>query len=130
MDGNRLKELEQRERNELNSPLEKEELELMHKLQENVDKQNAEAAKKQEEALHDAAVEGDGQAQVELENREIEKRNQKIRDDVQKDLDRDLRNKDAKDGDTVAEQQEIQAKKDEQSKKDEEHNKGAKLHHK
>lgn len=84
----RFRELEALENSKQISKLQKEELELLRKLRDNMDEQNAEAAKLQREQLEQGAVEGDLDAQNKLEEAKIheteEKERQEIRDDIAK----------------------------------------------
>jgi len=110
--GDRMNELVAGERNKTNTKLQTEELRIRRELEENIDKQNQEQAKKQHESLVTAAAEGDDQARSELEAKAIAEKEQEIRDDVQKDLDKKLDNLKPEDGENDAQKQAIQEQKD------------------
>lgn len=112
MDGQRLLELRAKERNKDISPLEAEELDLLRKLADNVDKQMTEQAKEQKQELEKAAVVGDPLAETKVENNEIEKREADTRQDVRDTNAKKLDKMDVMDGDTEQQQSVIRENKD------------------
>lgn len=82
MNYTRYNELLEKEKRGSLTTLETEELDLLKKLQENSDKQIVEQAAIERKKLEDAAAAGDQVALQKLQDLELAKRDQKVRDEV------------------------------------------------